>query len=573
VLGGGDRRLTGEQCLMIKRWAWWVLFAVLSIAALISSLGTAFQMLPLNPDMAEMALIYQGIVHHGWRFPFTWRFNQDNQFLSLLPFALIYYAVAGISGAAIVVQGWLIFVVNCVFSGFLARVLTESWKVGWLVFVTTLLANPFAIGQPGILAYPVSHNSVWTFGLIGIIAIITYIKKRFSRSLLILTLVVFLGTVSDPWFQATFTLPSILLLWRLSKSVPDQRIELIKAMRLIILSWFIGRITYSIGAYYGMFSSQSISFSSLSIMERHVTLLFDGIGTFFSILPLPTNFVSWTALLIFSCSMPVVTYFTALNRKSLTTEQKAFFMFTLYSITTLCVLFVVTGFATGKWAVEYLISAYYLIILDAVIAFRISYSKNLMLRICLYASVSAYLILCVSSIENVGWSYSPKWGSTKQLVNFLENNHLHFGYGSYFGAQSPLFGLASNNRVIGRHISQSGGALVISMGNGDDDFWYDRSDITIKPQFIVFSRGDSPLIPLATNEFGKPEKKLNFLTYRIYVYNRNLLPKLLRNRFLSKLEWEKMNTERNIKGIINVCKSLGIDPNIIIRAYLGLVRP
>ncbi|MHB1281303.1 MAG: hypothetical protein ACYCYL_08740 [Acidithiobacillus sp.] len=39
--------------------------------------------------MAEMALIYQGIVHHGWRFPFTWRFTQDNQILSLLPVALI----------------------------------------------------------------------------------------------------------------------------------------------------------------------------------------------------------------------------------------------------------------------------------------------------------------------------------------------------------------------------------------------------------------------------------------------------------------------------------------------------
>jgi len=187
---------------MIRRWALWGLFSILSIAALISSLGTAFQTLPLNPDMAEMALIYQGVVHHGWRFPFSWRFNQDNQFLSLLPFALIYYAVAGVSGAAIVVQGWSIFVVNCIFSGFLARVITESWKLGWLAFFITLIANPFAIGQPGILAYPVSHNSVWIFGLIGIIAIITYIKKHCSRSLIILTLAVFVGTVSDPWFQA-----------------------------------------------------------------------------------------------------------------------------------------------------------------------------------------------------------------------------------------------------------------------------------------------------------------------------------------------------------------------------------
>ncbi|MEY2336054.1 hypothetical protein [Acidithiobacillus ferrianus] len=39
---------------MTKHWALWGLFALLSVAALISSLGTAFQTLPLNPDMAEM---------------------------------------------------------------------------------------------------------------------------------------------------------------------------------------------------------------------------------------------------------------------------------------------------------------------------------------------------------------------------------------------------------------------------------------------------------------------------------------------------------------------------------------
>ena len=40
---------------MTKRWGLWGLFAVLSVAVLISSLRTAFQTLPLNPDMAEIA--------------------------------------------------------------------------------------------------------------------------------------------------------------------------------------------------------------------------------------------------------------------------------------------------------------------------------------------------------------------------------------------------------------------------------------------------------------------------------------------------------------------------------------
>ena len=86
---------------MTKRWALWGLFVVLSVAALISSLGTAFQTLPLNPDMAEMAQIYNGITQYGLRFPLTWGYTQDNQVLSLLPFALMFYALAGVSSIII----------------------------------------------------------------------------------------------------------------------------------------------------------------------------------------------------------------------------------------------------------------------------------------------------------------------------------------------------------------------------------------------------------------------------------------------------------------------------------------
>ena len=112
---------------MGKRWALWGLFAVLSVAALISSLGTAFQTLPLDSDMAEMALVYSGIVHHGMVFPFTWRFTADSQILSLFPFAEIYYILAGVSGASIIVQGWLIFVVNAALTGLLVKTATKSW--------------------------------------------------------------------------------------------------------------------------------------------------------------------------------------------------------------------------------------------------------------------------------------------------------------------------------------------------------------------------------------------------------------------------------------------------------------
>lgn len=64
---------------MAKRWALWGLFAVLSVAALISGLGTAFQTLPLNHDMAEMAFMMCQLdamqMHSQSPFPYVYHYN------------------------------------------------------------------------------------------------------------------------------------------------------------------------------------------------------------------------------------------------------------------------------------------------------------------------------------------------------------------------------------------------------------------------------------------------------------------------------------------------------------------
>ncbi len=70
---------------MAKRWALWGLFAILSVAALISSLGTAFQTLPLDSDTAEMAIIANGVTTHGLDWLIHWQFPPDNQILRTYP--------------------------------------------------------------------------------------------------------------------------------------------------------------------------------------------------------------------------------------------------------------------------------------------------------------------------------------------------------------------------------------------------------------------------------------------------------------------------------------------------------
>ncbi|QFX96658.1 hypothetical protein [Acidithiobacillus thiooxidans] len=553
---------------MIKHWLMWGLFAVLSVAALISSLGTAFQTLPLNPDMAEMALIYQGIVHHGWRFPFTWRFNQDNQFLSLLPFALIFYALVGVSGASIVIQGWLIFVVNAMLSGLVVKTVTRSWMWGYLAWLIALLAGPMAIGQPGILAYPVSHNAVWMFGLIGIIALLRYIIDKPRWAFPTMLVCVFTGTVSDPWFQAAYTLPIIFLLWKAPALFSRDKSDFRIAIKWIVAAYVVGRITYFIFADFNIFSQQSISFASPSIMLKHLILLTKGIGTYLCLYPLPTNFISLVVWFIFIFSVLVVFCFAIIYRKLLPASFIIVILFAFYSSALMSILFVVTNFATGGWAIEYLINIFYLFILSLLAIAYVFESMNFSARIFTRASVIAYLVLSMTLIVNGDFRFSPNWGETKKVVYFLVKNHLYFGYGSYFGAQSPLFALASDGAITGRHMGSNMGLPIIQMGNGDKGFWYSDPSKETTPQFIIFSKADSELISITKKYIGPPNRVIYFLNYTIFIYDRNLLPHLLANRWLSNNRWRQMNIERNVKGINKVCRSLNINPLPIEHAYI-----
>lgn len=333
------------------------------------------------------------------------------------------------------------------------------------------------------------------------------------------------------------------------------------------MAYIAGRSTYFIFTIFNTFSQQSVSFASPSVMLIHLTLLVKGMAIFLCLYPFPDNIISWVAWFVFIASLLGAVYFSIHNRKSLPKKVKLILLFALYSSSVMSVLFIITTFATGWWAIEYLISMFYLFVLSFLSIASVFERKNIKTRMVAGISIMAYLVLSLTLIVNSGWKLSPNWGEKKMVGQFLAKNHLYFGYGSYFGTQSPLFGLASDGVVTGRHISSKMGMLVIETGNGDVHYWYDNKTSLPTPQFIVFSRTSSPLVPLTRKTFGNPNNITHFLSYTVYVYNNNLLPRLLSNRRLADIKWQKMNIDRNIKGINKVCKMLNINPLPIEHIY------
>ncbi|MBU2836858.1 hypothetical protein HF673_14070 [Acidithiobacillus thiooxidans] len=560
---------------MIKRWVIWGLFALISVAVLISSLGTAFQTLPLNPDMAEMALIYQGVIHHGWRFPFTWRFTQDNQILSLLPFTLIYYALASVSGASIIIQGWLIFVVNALLAGLLVKTVTHSWRWAALSWLLSLLASPMAIGQPGILAYPVTHNSVWAFGLLGIIGLIRYLSDRPNWALPLILMCVAVGTISDPWFEAAFTVPVLLIAWKAPRWFQTDKTTRRTLVKSLIITYIAGRITYFGLELLHMVPGQGLGIASFPEMFQHIKLLAQGVGVLVQLYPLPKNNYIWSIWVIYFISLCSIIIFSWLSIKNVNTRTKILVSFSGISIGIIVSAFIITNFAGGLWASRFLINLFYLII---VIITSITASfwlkKDNKIKILYWLTLLGYTLLAMHAINHANWRYKSNWNGTDSLSRWLIKHDFYNGYGQYFDVNSPLLNIVSSGKITARPLSCNMGYLIPRLSSSDDQFWFGQKPLAQynKLEFIAFNKTSQRWNKCAIKTFGKPYQVLFYRSLKIFIYNRNLSSQLNKGYRSFQSHWKLINIANNRTAINKVGKTLGVNSEWAQYTYTWLLK-
>ncbi len=564
-----------ERSNEVKHWLLWAFFAALSVMALISSLGTTFQTLPLNPDMAEMALIYQGVLHHGWRFPFTWRFTQDNQILSLLPFALVFYALVGVSGASIIIQGWLIFLVNALLTGILVKAVTKSWGWAGLAWLLSLFAGPMAIGQPAILAYPVTHNSVWEFGLLGVIFLIRYFTDRPPWALPLLLACVGVGTISDPWFDAAFTVPALLLAWKSPKWFLSEKSDRRILIKSIVITYISGRIVYFGLELLHMVPGRSIGFASPPAMLHHLVLLAKGVGLFLQLYPFPNGMLWWAIWGAYFASIFGSTILLFNKKQISSRDVKMLLAFSGLSIGTISAAFILTNFANGIWASRFLVNIFYLLIAVFATLSAVSWhSSGKLKKILLLIVLIGYVALGLSAIVQTNWRYKPDWSGAHSLVIWLAKHNLYHGYGQYFEANAPLLSIASSERISARPLSCNMGYLIPRLSSGDDQFWFDTTSMTKRQetQFVVFDQSDTKWKGCTIKSFGNPSIKLKHGTLSVWVYNHNLSGKLIKSQNEFNNKWSLMNIKNNRKAINKVGRALGVNPEWAQHTYTWLLK-
>lgn len=548
-----------------------IAFSLLSIAALTISLGTAFKALPINPDMVAMALIYHGINQYGWNFLFTWRFTQDNQILSLFPFSTIFYAIAGVSGNSVIIQGWLIFVINGALSGILVKIITRSWKWGGLTWLLSLMASPSVIGWPAIMAYPVSHNSVWAFGLLGTIAIVKYFKDQSIWSLPVILFCVFVGTVSDPWFGAAFSVPLLILFWKSPKWIGIAKQERRYLIKYLIITYISARIVYFILEIFKIVPGHSLGFASPSLYLYHLELLLKSLGIFFFLYPFHASFI-----LILYLSSIFVTIGLILTTKTRTTNYlKASNIFIALSAGIIIAAFILTSFADGIISARFLINIFYFFIVIFVVNIAIKWSHfKKVFRIFPVIVFACYFFIALTTTYHNKVLYSANWNGTKSLVEWLYKNNLKNGFGEYFRTNSPSFEIASHGKVKARPLSCNMGYLIPRLSSGDDQYWFGENSLHSreKANFLIFENPGVKWKNCAESTFGKPHTKLQHGNFNIWIYHDDLAKKLYISYGKFKYHWALKNIENNRKSINKVGKNLGIHSAWAQNAYTWLLQ-
>ena len=557
----------------MKHWPLWGLFAVLSVAALISSLGTAFQTLPLDSDTAEMAIIANGIANHGLDWLIHWQFPPDNQILTLLPVATLYYWVFGTSLTAIILQGWLIFFANAVITSVIVKDVTKSLFSGFMAFFLALVANPQAVGSPTILAFPISHNIAWFWGLLGAYGLIRFISGR-SNGLLLVALTVIVGTISDPWFTAAFTIPAMIISWKARKWFHTELHRKSVVIKIIAICFAFGEIVSMALHYFGFFLPNGDPIASLGLLIKHIPILVKSLLLMFSFTPIPNDGPFMVLWVLYAVTAAMTAFILFRLKTTDDNVERVAIRFFIMSISTISFAFIVTGFAQNIYASRFLVNVYYSVIIIISITVHRCWAninrENRMLSISSCVALICYIALTGHLITKNGIRYNVSINERNPniITTFLEKKHLDYGFGPYFqNVNTMLLNVASSGNVTAVPISCNMGYMTPFFGGGGNKLWLSPDKSVIHNQFVVFRRGDIRYNQCIKNNAGIPDKVYHIDNWTIFKYHKNLTPMTLENVKIKHEAWVSDNIKRNRIGITKVCKQLGINQRWIQSAY------
>lgn len=473
---------------------------------------------PIEPDVANSPLVWRGLLAEGLAIFKDWAPTPDNWYFTVYPINFIFFALLSDDGVFPLIVSTALFVALSALIITLALYSVRKSKISLIAIICLILFPAFSYTY-GFLAHPFSHNSTHFFGVLIFALCLWNIKKNSFPLAIFYSLFSLLPAISDPWFQATYFLPLLLVQIYFSwLKVLDKKIAITFGI------FFIFAMSHALPRWMGL-PIQHFKLLPVDMWPPNaqwvVMLLGKSMNIFVVDKPAAhiASFVVWALLIIYS--------FLVCMKQG---KQAVFIaLFSVLSIAGIIASFIVSYDAAADLSARFFMNATSFGIALTILAFSLK-------RLIIIPIVLTLFFL--SSVYSYSQNKTPIANEEAQTISymeFLQQHQLDFGYSSYW-KMANIVNWHSNGKI---HIT----SVLFDLNKGGIDFntvrsqtlrsWLteDFTSTKSKRQFVAIS-GESNFkqcgnITVCANmidqQLGKPDEVLKYQDMIIYVYNKDIL--------------------------------------------------
>lgn len=457
-----------------------------------------------NADMVNSALAWNEIKEHGLSVLKVWQPTVDNWYLAIYPFHFLIFYLFGDPGVTMLK---LMSVSQTVLTSLVASLIVyqvtkkrDSFLL--IIFFSCLSYFAYVIG---FVHHLFSHNAI---NLYGLLCLLIYIRWQSSIAVTILICVLsFAASVSDPWYIVAYLLP--FAIFSLCVQIRRERTGFNAGIQFCMFSltialFFSGIIQKAMNVPVAHFE-----LAKIDAIINNIKWYFLDYGRMVNFLFMENN----VAYVISVISLISITLWLFISNAS----RSINFLFML-SVLGISSTFIIGNPEKAQYSARFLVNILYL---APIIIFTNLGRKHL----------AIVMPIFIMSILTSVWSHMSHGKnnadeSTVQMIQFMRENNLNYGYGDYWG-------LRANDATW-----RSGGDVVIRPVLFDKDTgmikWRRKHSQSFSTwygpykgkAFIAMTEVGETCHDIkkcfegVQNQYGKPDDILKYKKITFFVYDR-----------------------------------------------------
>jgi len=506
----------------------------LLLSGLYCSLMVVIGSFGIDADTSHSLMLWYGINEHGPGWILDWIFTQDNWLLSLFPFHFLGFWMFGPDVSVVIIIGWLIFVFNALISSAIAWMLGAK-KAAVFIFLLLLNFGPYAHVY-GSLAYSTTHNITNLYGLSSLLILIGWRIRPVNHLLALLTFVLFVGAVSDPWMIPAFNLP-IMLVSILLCFMPGYKRDFnyIKPFLASSVSLLLAK-TKLFGVL-GFLPSVEFSPGGWHTISNNALYLVKDLGGLLNLFPFEYGNAFMPALLSLAIIIGLIAallFGMAPYRLRAEKCDIIYYLFSIVSILGISSAFIVTGVQAGDYSARFVINCAYLLVISVGVLAEYRLQKSgAIVKYMLVVIAGMFVISGLSGniryLIQTGFKHRDV--GVADTLSLLKEHGLNYGYGSYWDSHANAITAASLSQIRVRPVTFDINNGTISGGRSQTSRrWFTDEDIPENQDrfFVIVNAGgqecphvDVCLVGLR-KQFGQPVETITHGLTTVLVWNHRL---------------------------------------------------